>query len=194
METHHLQSDSNLVIVRMKFFAFSVFTTLLSELSCLVAGESVSIPLPPGLPRSVQEFRRKHPYEPSTSGFGERRVVTIRQSVNDTDDVSADFKNALEHANHGGTLYLPANQTFVIGQPLDLTFLSDVHVRLDGEILFTNDTSYWQSVAFTRKSNPPPNSLYPTANAHLSSKTLSKTPLCFGNGAETRSRSTAMEC
>lgn len=73
----------------------------------------------------------------------------IRPSTKDTDDISADFKSGLEQANHGGILYLPAGQTFVIGQPLDLTFLDDVHIRLDGEILFTNDTEYWQSVAFT---------------------------------------------
>lgn len=127
----------------------SLSTLLLLELSSFVTGASASLQLPPDLPRSVHEFREKHPYEPSTSNFGQRHVVTIRPSANDTDDVSAAFKAGLEKANHGGTLYLPANQTFVIGQPLDLTFLSDVHLRLDGEILFTNDTSYWQSVAFT---------------------------------------------
>lgn len=124
-------------------------STLLLELSSFVTGASAYLHLPPDLPRSVLEFREKHPYEPSTSDFGQRHVVTIRSSANDTDDVSAAFKAGLEKANHGGTLYLPANQTFVIGQPLDLTFLSDVHLRLDGEILFTNDTSHWQSVAFT---------------------------------------------
>lgn len=133
----------------MRPLIITSLSTLLLELSSFVTGASASLPLPPDLPRSVHEFRKKHPYEPSTSDFGQRHVITIRPSANDTDDVSAAFKAGLEKANHGGTLYLPANQTFVIGQPLDLTFLSDVHLRLDGEILFTNDTSYWQSVAFT---------------------------------------------
>lgn len=133
----------------MRFLALTGLTTLLSELCSFAAGSSFSHGLLPGLPGSVHEFRKRHPYTPSTSGFGDRHVVVIRPSANDTDDVSAAFKAGLEHANHGGTLYLPANQTFVIGQPLDLTFLSDVHLRLDGEILFTNDTSYWQSVAYT---------------------------------------------
>lgn len=132
----------------MTFLNRQGLTALLSVLSSLVAGTLASNTFPPGLPRSAHEFRERHPYT-STSGFGERHVVTIRPSANDTDDVSTAFKAGLERANHGGTLYLPANQTFVIGQPLDLTFLSDVHLRLDGEILFTNDTSYWQSVAFT---------------------------------------------
>ncbi|KAJ4421306.1 hypothetical protein N0V82_003816 [Gnomoniopsis sp. IMI 355080] len=130
------------------FLTLPGLTALLSVLASLVAETLATYPLPPGLPRSAHEFRKRHPYAP-TSGFGGRHVVTIRPSANDTDDVSTAFKAGLERANYGGTLYLPANQTFVIGQPLDLTFLSDVHLRLDGEILFTNDTSYWQSVAFT---------------------------------------------
>lgn len=137
-------SPSNFILVNMKVF---LVATLLSELTALVA--TTTIPLPPDLPQSIAEFRAKYPYEPSHLGLDTRHVVTLRPSRNDTDDVSADFKAGLEHANHGGTLYLPANQTFVIGQPLDLTFLDDVHLRLDGEIKFTDDTSYWQSVAFT---------------------------------------------
>lgn len=109
--------------------------------------------LPQDVPRSVSEFRQKHPYKPpsphSPHDHSRRPVVTIRPSRNDTDDVSANFRSALERANHGGTLYLPANQTFVIGQPLDLTFLDDVEVHLDGEVKFTDDTAYWQRVAYT---------------------------------------------
>ncbi|PSR80964.1 family 28 glycosyl hydrolase [Coniella lustricola] len=139
----------------MKHFMTS--RLLLSALTALsvITGATASssdIPLPPGTPRSVHEFREKHPYKPQSiyqrSDTG-RHVVTIRPSANDTDDVSAEIKAGLERANHGGTLYLPANSTFVIGQPLDLTFLHDVQVRLDGEILFTNDTAHWQEVAYT---------------------------------------------
>lgn len=127
------------------------FTTVTAVLTAAVLTAASNIPLPAGVPRSIQEFREKHPYKPTNpSGQnGKRRVVTIRASRNDTDDVSSQFKQALQRANHGGTLYLPANETFIIGQPLDLTFLDDVHVRLDGEIKFTDDTPYWQSVAFT---------------------------------------------
>lgn len=128
----------------MKFLAI---TALLSQLLTFTSASSP--PLTHDIPSSPLEFRHKHPYRSPKPGVGTRHVVTIRPSVNDTDDVSADFKAGLERANYGGTLYLPANQTYVIGQPLDLTFLDDVHVHLDGEILFTNDTSYWQSVAYT---------------------------------------------
>lgn len=106
--------------------------------------------LPPDVPRSVGEFRQKHPYKPPPPPphHGHRPVVTIRPSRNATDDVSAAFRSGLERANRGGTLYLPAGQTFVIGRPLDLTFLDDVEVRLDGEVRFTDDTAYWQGAAY----------------------------------------------
>lgn len=126
----------------------SLFAVVLSGLITATIA-SISSSFPPELPRSVDQFRKKHPYKSPKPNAGNRHVVTIKASANDTDDISAQFKDGLERANHGGTLYLPAGQTFVIGQPLDLTFLDDVHVHLDGEILFTNDTSYWQSVAYT---------------------------------------------
>jgi hypothetical protein len=78
---------------------------------------------PPGGPSSIEEFREKYPYNPKTFDR-HRRVVTIHPSRNDLDDVSAAFDEGLRNANHGGTLYLPTNETFVIGKPLDLTFLT----------------------------------------------------------------------
>jgi galacturan 1,4-alpha-galacturonidase len=122
-------------------------TTVTSLVWTAVLATAAVNPLPPGVPRSVAEFRQKHPYSPS-GGDDDRPVVTMRPSRNDTDDVSVAFRSALEQANHGGTLYLPAGQTFVIGRPLDLTFLDDVQVRLDGEIRFTDDTAYWQGAAY----------------------------------------------
>ncbi|KAL3424701.1 exopolygalacturonase [Phlyctema vagabunda] len=73
-----------------------------------------------------------------------RKKVYIRSSKSETDDVSGEFLRGLKKANHGGTLVLPANETFVIGKKLDLTFLNNVQVKLDGEILFTDNDTYWQ--------------------------------------------------
>lgn len=77
-----------------------------------------------------------------------RHKVHIRASANDTDDISQDFLQGLKKANHGGTLVLKEGKTYVIGKKLDLTFLCDVHVQLDGEILFTDDIEYWQANNF----------------------------------------------
>ncbi|KAK7420395.1 hypothetical protein QQX98_002818 [Neonectria punicea] len=113
----------------------------------LLAGALVSaLELPAGVPRDVLEFRSKHPYKAPTQHH--RRKVTIRSSKNDEDDVSDAFLRGLKKANHGGTLYLPEGHTYMIGKPLDLTWLNDVHIHLEGEIKFTNDTEYWQEHAF----------------------------------------------
>lgn len=84
-------------------------------------------------PRSIREFRTRHPYHRPV--VNHRRKIHIRSSRNETDDISADFYAGLKKANHGGTLVLPKSQTFVIGKKLDLTFLRDVHVNLEGTIL-----------------------------------------------------------
>ncbi|RDW84233.1 hypothetical protein BP6252_01823 [Coleophoma cylindrospora] len=97
-------------------------------------------------PKSVGQFRNWHPYNYPAPNF--RKKVYIRASKSETDDISADFYAGLKEANHGGTLVLPANKTFVIGKKLDLTFLDDVEVQLDGKILFTNNITYWQNNYF----------------------------------------------
>ncbi|KAH8881218.1 exo-polygalacturonase [Thozetella sp. PMI_491] len=113
----------------------------------LAAAYSSTPEYPPGSATSIEDFRSKHPYHPGCIPKG-RRVVTLKPSRDDLDDVSDTFYNALREANHGGTVLLPKGQTFVIGKALELTFLDDVELRLDGRILFTNDIAYWQANAF----------------------------------------------
>ncbi|KAM7197229.1 exo-polygalacturonase [Rhypophila sp. PSN 637] len=124
--------------------------TLLALGLSLTTKTLATIEPPPGVPRSLQEFRQIHPYSHPSShpNRAARKQVQIRTSANETDDISSDFLNGLKQANNGGTLVLPANQTFIIGKPLDLTFLNDIQIQLDGEIKFTNDTPYWQANAF----------------------------------------------
>ena len=74
-----------------------------------------------------------------------RRKVHIRASKNDKDDLSADFLWAIKQANHGGTVVLEKGKTYIIGKKLDLSFLNDVHVNLEGELKFTDDIKYWQN-------------------------------------------------
>ncbi|KAK7430753.1 hypothetical protein QQZ08_002797 [Neonectria magnoliae] len=113
----------------------------------LLAGALVgALELPASVPRDVLGFRSKHPYMAPTQHH--RRKVTIRSSKEDEDDVSDAFLRGLNKANHGGTLYLPEGHTYMIAKPLDLTWLNDVHIHLEGEIKFTNDTEYWQEHAF----------------------------------------------
>ncbi|KAI9331551.1 exo-polygalacturonase [Zopfochytrium polystomum] len=124
-------------------FVLTLLTTLAAGVALARAGD---YDLPPGVPSSYEAFREKHEYKkPQPCG---RRHVTIRASANKTDDVSAEFYAGLQEANQGGTLVLEKGSTYVIGRALDLTFLDDVHVVLDGEILFTDDVKYWQANAF----------------------------------------------
>ena len=92
-------------------------------------------------PKSPSQFRNHHPYHhPPTN---HRPKIYIRASKNDTDDISADLLKGLKKANHGGTLVLPKDQLYIIGKKLDLTFLNDVQVNLEGTIkvsfLFVNN-------------------------------------------------------
>lgn len=66
--------------------------------------------------------------------YPDRRTVTIRPSKNDKDDISADFLWGIKQANHGGRLLLKKGKTYVIGKKLDLSFLDNVEVQLEGEI------------------------------------------------------------
>lgn len=45
-------------------------------------------------------------------------------------------------------MIFPADQSYLIGKALDLTFLQHIDIDIQGYILFTNDTDYWQANAF----------------------------------------------
>ncbi|KAK0743989.1 exo-polygalacturonase [Schizothecium vesticola] len=133
--------------------------------------QRIKVDLPAGVPRSISEFRAKHPYSRRDTE-AKRSFVTLRASANDTDDVADELLDALKSANRGGTLYLASGSIYVIGKPLDLTFLDDIHVQLDGEIKFTNDTPFWQKNAFH----------HPFQNSIMFWKWGGKNIKIFGNG------------
>ncbi|KAJ2897162.1 putative exopolygalacturonase B [Zalerion maritima] len=125
-------------------------TSFFGVFAGLAAVATAYIEPPPEVPRGIEEFRQKHPYKNKhNTGHNGRKVVTMKASCNDADDIADEFEAALHEANKGGTLYIPSGDTIMIGHPLNLTWLDDVQVHLDGEIKFTNDTEYWQSVAYT---------------------------------------------
>ncbi|KAJ3337086.1 hypothetical protein HDU93_001659 [Gonapodya sp. JEL0774] len=119
----------------------------ISSLAVALLAAASSVAAFHGAPRSPEEFRQKHVYTLPDCEEG-RWQVQIPHSLNDTHDVSSFFEAGLRIANNGGTLWLEEGKTYMIGQPLDLTFLNDVHVRLEGTIKFTNDTKFWQKNAF----------------------------------------------
>jgi galacturan 1,4-alpha-galacturonidase len=78
----------------------------------------------------------------------DRIPTTIRASTSETDDVSTAFLEGLKKANDGGLLHLEKGKKYIIAKKLDLSFLNNVYVKLDGEIKFTNDIKYWQANNF----------------------------------------------
>lgn len=107
------------------------------ELDNSVVPVGASITLPRGTPSFAHSPRSDK--KPKKDNWGncvesDRRKITIRASKSDTDDISADFLWALKQANHGGLVHLEKGKKYVIGKKLDLTFLNDVYVRLDGEL------------------------------------------------------------
>ena len=112
------------------------------------AGHALAEPvvLPPGVPRSIEEFRAKHPYIARRDT--QRPTVTVLASQANGGDASDLLLDGLKKANNGGNLHLPKGETYMIGKPLDLTFLNDIQIQLDGVIKFTDDTPFWQKAAF----------------------------------------------
>jgi galacturan 1,4-alpha-galacturonidase len=117
-----------------------IFTVLLTSLASASAitidvdatplGSSTTLPSP-----SV--FSRSHPKQRDNWGNAiakDRKKVTIRASKDDKDDISDDFLWALKTANNGGLVHLKKNHKYVIGKKLDLTFLKDIYVNIEGEL------------------------------------------------------------
>lgn len=96
------------------------------------------------LPRSFPDSSRfslsvRNNYKKKKDNWGnavekDRKKIKIRASKHDRDDISDDFLWAIKKANHGGLVHLEKGKKYVIGKKLDLTFLKDVYVRIDGEL------------------------------------------------------------
>jgi galacturan 1,4-alpha-galacturonidase len=123
----------------MKFFSTVSVALLASSASAYVLDERKA---PAAIPRGAEVHKpgylswkpNHHKHKFGHKPPHDRSTVTIRASTSDTDDVSDDFLWAMKKANNGGSVYLRPNETYVLGQKLDLSFLNDIYVQLDGEI------------------------------------------------------------
>lgn len=98
----------------------------------------VIIPAPYG---TGQEFPPSPPRD-------QDRYCYVEPGTNGTsrDDAPAIFR-AFQDCNGGGTIVL--DQTYLVGSPLDLTFLEHVDVVITGEIAFDDsDVYYWAANSF----------------------------------------------
>lgn len=115
----------------MKFHALALFVTLAS--ANLIPGAHIIPAHDKSQLAAVGAHHQKYP---------DRQTVTIRHSKSDTDDVSADFLWGIKKANHGGRLLLEKGKTYMIGTRLDLSFLDNVEVQLEGELKVSKDWAY----------------------------------------------------
>ncbi|KAH8152524.1 uncharacterized protein LAJ45_03364 [Morchella importuna] len=129
----------------------TLLSVLLAAPSSILSKPVSSNALIPLAPRTNKYRGHYNPGGPRHHAFPQhhhRREVHLRASRNETDDVADEFLAALSEANCGGTLVLKKGKTYVLGKKLDLTFLDDIVVQLDGQILFTDDIAYWQANNF----------------------------------------------
>ncbi|KAH8146679.1 uncharacterized protein LAJ45_09362 [Morchella importuna] len=88
----------------------------------------------------------KHPKKPRyTSTPRTSKICTVPSGETDS---AASILAAAHSCNNGGTIVFSPNKTYTIGTALDLTFLSHVDLDIQGTILFSNDTDYWNANAF----------------------------------------------
>lgn len=117
---------------------FSSLLPTLTVLTSLVsAAPSVyttpkDLKYPAHLPKTCEEFKKHTPYHYPPAN--RRKQFHIRASKHDNDDISAELLKGFKAANHGGTLVLEKGKKYVIGKPLDLTFLNDFQLQLDGTL------------------------------------------------------------
>ncbi|PYH93576.1 CobW domain protein [Aspergillus ellipticus CBS 707.79] len=126
----------------------SVATLALGAVPGLVAGAAVETLIPGAQIIQATDVAGLAAIGAQYPKYPDRETVTIRSSKNELDDVASDFLWGLQRANHGGRLLLKKGQTYVLGTKLDLTFLDDIEVQLEGEIQFTNNITYWQANNF----------------------------------------------
>jgi len=76
------------------------------------------------------------------------KTCTVESHNDLTTDDSPYILEVLEKCNNGGHIIFPNGTTYIVGTALDMTFLKHVDLDIQGYILFTNDTDYWQAHAF----------------------------------------------
>jgi galacturan 1,4-alpha-galacturonidase len=145
---------------------------------------SVSVPRsdisPAALP-SRSNYRQKDNWGNAIEK--DRKKITIRASKDDHDDVSDDFLLAIKKANNGGLVHLKKGHKYVIGKKLDLTFLKDVYVKIDGELKVSSRNFGKIIMSLKRYSSPTISSTGKPTTSTMTSRRV----LPFGFGAESKS-------
>jgi galacturan 1,4-alpha-galacturonidase len=134
-----------MVHVKSLFFAAS----LLASVATASRDQSHSNKLKHSQPKGRPDVQchPKHPSKPIP--FSPSRTKTCYVDSNgDGSDDSQNILKAIHKCNAGGHVVFSADSTYIIGTALDLTFLKNIDLDIQGTIQFTNDTDYWQANSF----------------------------------------------
>ena len=129
-----------------------------------------AIPLDNWSSQSACSDRPQHPVAPYSPGkpfppSPDRTKNCVVTANGDGTDDSKNILKAINDCNDGGHVMFPKDKKFIIGIALDLTFLKHIdlgknvrslnlscslmdYADIQGIILFTNDTKYWQANSF----------------------------------------------
>ncbi|CBX91370.1 similar to extracellular exo-polygalacturonase [Plenodomus lingam JN3] len=119
----------------------------------LQATAVISTPAKKHVSSSEPSIRPNHaigPYQPDKPfpvSPARTKTCLVASSGGGKDD-SENILKAVKECNNGGHVVFPRNTIFTIGTALDLTFLKNIDLDIQGTIQFTADTDYWQKNAF----------------------------------------------
>lgn len=97
--------------------------------------------------RPVVECSPHSPRKPVPLHPPRTKICFVKSHENGTDDAPY-VLSAIQDCNNGGHVVFEEGITYTIGTALNLTFLQHIDLDIRGNIIFTNDTDYWQANSF----------------------------------------------
>ncbi|KAK8102121.1 hypothetical protein PG984_015267 [Apiospora sp. TS-2023a] len=99
-------------------------------------------------PRPNLSFSPKTPYHAVVQSQPRSKTCLIDSHGDGVTDDSPAILDAFNSCNDAGRVVFTQNQTYVIGTAMDWTFLNHIDIDIQGKILFTDNTTYWQANSF----------------------------------------------
>lgn len=116
----------------------------LALLSPVLATGHSKIPSRPDIVPGPYNVGRPMPHSPPRA---KGRYCHVKQGCNKDRDDSSHILQALHQCNNGGTVVF--DKSYLIGSPLDLTFLKHIDIVITGNIAFDDsDVYYWANNSF----------------------------------------------
>ncbi|KAI9648536.1 hypothetical protein NHQ30_003171 [Ciborinia camelliae] len=97
--------------------------------------------------RPTVEYSPKNPSTAPPSPAVRTKTCTVTSAGNGADD-SAAIMSALTECNNGGHVVFSKGVTYSVATAMDWTFLKHIDLDIQGEILFSDNTTYWQANSF----------------------------------------------